>query len=849
MFRDSSMGLLKKLSVITLIVFALSISFAETELIIHYHRWDGNYDGWNLWIWWVEPISKEGAAYQFTEKDDFGVVAKVKFPETLTKVGIIVRLGEWKEKDVAMDRFITIKDGKAEVWLLQGIEQIYTTKPDTSPRVLFAQARDQYTIEAYLTGQVDTTKVGAKVTVDGQPLKIARVEKANPTDISRTNHVKVVLAEPIKLEDVNKDVQVEIEGYKPARVIMMEILDKIYYDGPLGFEYTPEKTTIRVWSPVSKTVDVLLYKNWDDKEPTQVVPMKYIGNGAWEAVLEGNWDGWFYKIRYFSYGEYRESVDYFSKAVTKNSAKSAIIDFSKTNPESWEKVARPPLVAPEDAIIYEIHIADMTGLDNSGVKNKALYLGLTEKGTRGPNGVTTGLDHLVELGVTHVHILPMFDFWTGDEADKDFERSYNWGYDPYLFTVPEGRYSTDPINPYTRIIEVKQMVKALHENGIRVILDMVFPHTWGVGVMSPFDQAVPYYFYRIDKTGAYLNESGCGNVIASERPMMRKYIVDTLKWWVTEYKIDGFRFDQMGLMDKETMLAIKSELSKIEPSVLLYGEPWGGWGAPIRFGKADVGGTGIAAFNDEFRDALRGSVFNATVKGFLMGALAKETGVKRGVAGSIEYDEVIRSFAKDPQETINYVECHDNHTLWDKNYLAAQADTTVKWTEEMLKDAQKLAGAILLTSQGIPFLHAGQDFARTKKFDENSYNSPISINGLDYARKAEFIDVFNYYKGLIELRKTHIAFRQRTAEDIRKKLTFLPSPRKMVAFVLKDENDPWKEILVIYNGDTKDQQFTLPDGTWNVVVDKDNAGTKVLYQVSGKINIKAISAMVMYKGN
>ncbi|HRD21031.1 MAG TPA: type I pullulanase, partial [Fervidobacterium sp.] len=629
----------KVLSIVLL--FVVVFAFAGTELTIHYHRWDGNYDGWNLWIWPAEPVSKEGAAYQFTGKDDYGVVAKVTLADTLTKVGIIVRLNEWQQKDVSADRFITIKDGKAEVWLLQGIEQIYTSKPDTNPKILFAQARDQNTIEAYLTGQVDTTKVGAKVRVDGVEKKVARVEKADQLDISKTNYVKVVLAEPIQLSEVNKDIQVEIEGFTPTKVIMMEILDKIYYDGPLGFDYTPQKTTIRVWSPVSKSVDLLLYKKWDDSEPSQVVSMKQIGNGAWEAVLNGDWAGWFYKIRYFSYGEYRESVDYFSKAVAKNSAKSAIIDLTKTNPQGWDNDKRPAMGAYEDAIIYEIHIADMTGLDNSNVKNKATYLGLTEKGTKGPNGVTTALDHLVELGITHVHILPMFDFWTGDEADRDFEKSYNWGYDPYLFTVPEGRYSTNPYDPSVRINEVKQMVKALHDNGIRVVLDMVFPHTWGVGPMSPFDQAVPYYFYRLDKTGAYVNESGIGNTTASERPMFRKYIIDTLKFWVNEYHVDGFRFDQMGLIDRETMIAVEKELHSIDPTIIIYGEPWGGMGTTVRFGKSDVGGTKVAAFNDEFRDALRGSVFDATVKGFLMGALSKETLVKRGVAGSIEYDDII----------------------------------------------------------------------------------------------------------------------------------------------------------------------------------------------------------------
>ncbi len=830
-----------------LLLLTVVVLFAQTELIIHYHRFDENYEGWNLWIWYVEPISAEGKAYQFTEKDDYGVVAKVVLPDTLTKVGIIVRLGEWVMKDVAMDRFIEIKDGKAEVWLLQGVEQIYTSKPDTSPRVFFAQAKKTDEIEAYLTNLVDTTKVKVKVTVDGKERRVKSVEKADPTGTSKTNWIKITLADPIKLDEVNKDVILEVEGFTPYQVVMMEILDNIVYNGELGMIYSPQRTILRTWSPVSKSAEVLLYKNAEDKDPSKVVPMKYIGDGAWEAVLEGNWEGWFYKYRFFSYGQNRETVDYYSKAVSKNSGKSAIIDLKKTDPEGFRTTPKPKFEDQVDAIIYEIHIADITGLDNAGVKNKATYLGLTETDTKGPNGVTTGLDHLKELGVTHVHILPMFDFWTGDEAERDFEKSYNWGYDPYLFTVPEGRYSTNPFDPYVRIRETKQMVQTLHQNGIRVILDMVFPHTWGVGVMSPFDQTVPYYFYRLDKTGAYLNESGCGNVIASERPMMRKYIIDTCKYWMEEYKVDGYRFDQMGLIDEVTMKTLAAELRKIDPAVVLYGEPWGGFNAPLRFGKPHVGGTGVGAFNDDFRDAMRGSVFNATVKGFLMGALAKETAIRRGVAGSIYYNEQLKGFTKNPQETINYVESHDNHTLWDKNVLAAQADTKIQWTDAMLRNAQKLAGAILLTSQGPVFLHGGQDFARTKKFNENSYNAPISINGFDYARKAEYIDVFEYYKGLIQLRKEHPAFRQRTAEDIRKVLTFLQTGRKMVAFVLKDPKDSWKEILVVYNGDTAAQEFTLPEGTWKVVVDDKNAGTKVLYEASGKIKVPMISAIVMYK--
>ncbi|ANQ53483.1 type I pullulanase [Thermosipho sp. 1070] len=841
---------MKKVFVFLFVLLSL-IAISSTTIVVHYHRFDDNYNGWNLWIWPMKPVAMDGKSYAFTEKDDFGVVAKIVLDMDLEQVGIIVRLNEWQAKDVAKDRFIDIKDGKAEVWILQGVEEIYTKKPDTKPRVFFAAAKASNIIEAYLTNAIDTkTFKGVKVTVDGKEKKVSKIEKADPTDLSKTNYIKIVLETPLTEDDFRKDVKLLIEGFSPSTVYMLDILDNLYFDGKLGYIYSKDSTLFRTWSPVSKTAQVLLYKNGEDKKPYKVVNMTYVGNGVWEAKVDGDLDGIFYKYRFESYGKVRETVDYYSNAVYKNSLKSAVVDLSKTNPKDWKNDTRPYMEALEDAIIYEIHIADMTGLDNSGVKNKATYLGLVEENTTGPGGVTTGLSHLVELGVTHVHILPMFDFYTGDEENKDFEKSYNWGYDPYLFTVPEGRYSTDPKNPYTRIFEVKKMVQKLHEKGIRVILDMVFPHTFGIGQLSAFDQTVPYYFYRLDKTGAYLNESGCGNVIATERPMMRKYIIDTLLYWINEYHVDGFRFDQMGLMDKKTMLSLEKKIHAIDPTIILYGEPWGGWGAPIRFGKSDVANTHIAAFNDEFRDALRGSVFNEKVKGFLMGAIGKETRVKRGVVGSIHYDSRIKSFASDPEETINYVACHDNHTLWDKNALAAKYDKKYKWTDEMLKNSQKLAGAILLTSQGIPFIHAGQDFARTKKFNENSYNAPISINGLDYQRKYEYLDVFEYYKGLINLRKQHPAFRMTTAEEIKKHLKILSSrKRRVVSFIIHDNarNDTWKDILVIYNGNVNSIEYDLPEGNWNLVVNGETAGTKVIKTVSGKLVLEGISAYVLYK--
>lgn len=841
---------MKKLLFLIMILLSIAI-FASTTIIVHYHRFDGKYDGWNLWIWPVEPISQEGKAYQFTEVDDFGVKAVVTLPMDLTKVGIIVRLREWEEKDVAKDRFIDIKDGKAEVWILQNVEEIYTKRPDTSPRIFFARLVDFSTIETYATNPIDLTTHLDKVVVrvDGQAVPIAALEKADPTDITRTNYFRVKLSRPLQEEDLSKDIFLHVDGFKESRVYAVEVLDALYYDGPLGPFYTPQYTEFYVWSPVSRSVKLLLYRTTEQREPDIVIEMQRKEKGVWYAKVDGDLDGWFYRYRYESYGKVREAVDPYAKALSLQGKFGAIVDMTKTNPEGWETDSYVKLESYVDAIIYEIHVADMTGSPTSNVKNKASYLGLTEEGTTGPKGVTTGLEHIKELGVTHVHILPILDFYTGDELKRDFEKQYNWGYDPYHYMVPEGCYSLNPADPKARIYEVKKMVQTFHRNNIGVILDVVFPHTFGVGELSVLDQAVPYYYYRIDKTGRYIDETGCGNTTNSERLMMRRYILDVVTHWVKEYHVDGFRFDQMGLIDRQTMVLVEKTLRQINPNVIIYGEPWGGWGVQSRFGKAQLLDLRIAVFNDSIRDAIRGSVFDAKAKGFVMGALARETRIKRGVVGSINYDnKLIVDFASSPEQTINYAACHDNHTLWDKNFLAAQADRR-KWTEEELKSAQKLAAAILLTSQGVPFLHAGQDFCRTKQFNDNSYNAPLSINALDYERKAQFIDVFEYHKGLIQLRKEHPAFRMRTADEIRKHVRFLESPKKTVAFMITDHanNDPWRDILVIFNGDKVEHEFTLPEGEWNVVVDKEKAGVDVLYKISGTIKVPAICAMVMYR--
>lgn len=821
----------------------------NTVLIVHYHRYDGNYNGWNLWVWPHKPQSLEGKSYKFTGKDDFGVLSIVVFQDRYTQLGFIVRLREWEAKDINADRFVDIPEsGVAEIWVLEGEMEYYTdpSNVDLSPRVKAAFLDSFQEIYAYLSTPFNTNKWKGKllISIDGKSVAVKDVTKADPTDISTTKYIKIILESPLKPKDVSKDIKLNIRGYIEKTVIVRKVLDddEFYYSGDdLGANYSPQRTVFKIWSPVSSKVELLLYDDFNSEKPSKVVEMQRASEGVWTATVEGDLHLTAYKYRFYSYGKIRETVDIHSRAVTRNSEKSVIVDLSKTNFFGWEKEVKPILLAPEDSIIYEIHIADITADQSTNIVHKGKYLGLTEKGATGPEGVKVGLDHLVELGITHVHIMPIHDIYYIKEGEPD---QYGWGYDPYLYWVPEGHYSTNPSDPLSRIVEVKKMIKALHENNIRVILDVVYNHTAQTGPGSPFDQTVPYYFYRTDKAGNYTNGSGVGNEIATERPMMRKYIVDSLLYWVREYHVDGFRFDLLGLFDRRTVLEIEKALHKVDPTILLYGEPWGGFGAKVTFTKGDQRGTNVALFNDGFRDAIRGSVFNKTAKGFAFGSRGKETRIKRGVVGSIKYDSKIVDFAADPEETINYVSSHDNQTLWDKN-LSAMSSAS----EEFLKSAQKLSNAIILLSQGIPFLHGGSDFCRTKYGNENSYNAGIEINKFDWARKVKFLDVFEYYKGLIELRKKHIAFRMRTAEDIRSNLTFINTPQKrMVAFIIDGRKlgDTWNKILVVFNANTSPVYFRLPDGEWEMVVDGKIAGIATIKTVKGIVRLDGTSAYVFH---
>ncbi|MBL5981346.1 pullulanase [Petrotoga sp. 8T1HF07.NaAc.6.1] len=840
---------------------------AQTVLIVHYHRPDGDYEPWNLWIWPSKPVSKEGARYLFEGEDSFGKYAIVKFEEKHEELGFIVRTDSW-EKDISMDRFVSIPEsGVAEIWVLSGVENYYTDPKnlDLSPRVNAAIMDSFDEIKVSLTVPFDTKEWEGKVhfyQVDGSDpiaMDVSDVYKTDPTDISVTSNITIKLANPISSQDVDKLYKIDIEGYVSENyVIMRNILDDEvfhYYGNDLGAVYSPAKTDFKVWSPVSSEAKVLLFHDYLDEEPYKEIPMSKNDNGVWHATMNGDLKGQYYLYEFVSYGETRRTIDIYSTALAVNSAKSAIIDLNDTDPVGWNNDTRPVLKNPEDAIVYEIHVKDFTIDESSGVPEeyRGKYLGLTVDNTQSPTGVKTGLSHLKELGVTHVHIMPIQDAGSLDETK--FDEQYGWGYDPLVYNVPEGIYSTDPYDPLKRINEVKTVVKTFHENGIRVVMDVVYNHTYQIGKNSPFDQTVPYFYYRTDQSGKYTNGSGVGNEVATERFMVRKYIVDSLKYWVDEYHVDGFRFDLLGLFDKETVKTISEELHALLPDVLLYGEPWTG-GGQITFGKGDQKGLEVAVFNDDVRDAIRGRVFEPEVKGFGLGAAGQQTKIKRGVVGSIEYDSTIRSWAQDPQETMNYVSNHDNHTLWDKNALALGVKP---WEEELdpqtletLKASQKFSNAMILTMQGVPFLHGGVDFARTKNGNHNPYNV-LEPNVYDWNRKSEFYDIFEYYQGMIELRKAHPAFRMTNSEDIIAHIEFFELPkeyRKTVAFIIKDNanNDPWKNIVAVYNAEPESSvQITLPEGEWNLVVNENTAGTETLDVVEGTIEVSPLSAYVLYQ--
>ncbi|MBW4840476.1 MAG: type I pullulanase, partial [Paenibacillaceae bacterium] len=598
-----------------------------------------------------------------------------------------------------------------------------------------------------------------------------------------------------------------------------EFDEKFRYEGDdLGAVYSPEQTRFRLWAPTASEAKVVLYESWDGT-PVNELPMQRDVQGTWTLTVAEDCRGLFYTYR-VKVGElWNEAVDPYAKAVGVNGDKAAILDLRSTDPHGWEQDAKPPLESPVDAVIYELHLRDLSIHPSSGIREKSKFLGLAEEGTRGPGGIPTGLNHIAGLGVTHVQLLPIFDYSreSVDESRLDAPH-YNWGYDPLNYNVPEGSYATDPYDPAARIAELKQLVQTLHARGLRVIMDVVYNHVYD-GYLIHFTKLVPGYYLRYKSDGTFSDGAFCGNECASERLMMTKYIVDSILYWVREYHIDGFRFDLMGLIDTETMNEIRRQLDEIDPSILTIGEGWIMETVLPKERRANQNNAGkvpgIGMFNDGLRDAVKGDIFIFDRKGFISGGDGFEDGVMRGVAGGIDYDGVeLRQFAVEPIQSVNFVECHDNHTLWDKIELS-----TPSASDDERRAMHRLASAIVLTSQGIPFLHAGQEFLRTKGGVENSYKSPIETNWLDWERCAAHQDDVFYLRSLVALRRAHPAFRLRTADEIRAHLRFEAAPPHAVAYTLRDHagGDPDRHLYVLYNANPGALSLVLPAlGPWEV---------------------------------
>ncbi len=633
-----------------------------------------------------------------------------------------------------------------------------------------------------------------------------------------------------------------------------------HFGNDLELVYTPMVSTFTLWSPAAGQVQLNIYDAGEGGAPVATYPMTRAENGVWRTAIEADLLGKFYTFKVFADNTWlAETPGVWAKAVGVNGNRGAIIDMTQTNPVGWENDKAPEQQNYTDIIIYEVHHRDFSIAPNSGITHKGKFLALTEEGTTGPEGVATGIDHLKELGVTHIHILPSYDFGSIDETRLE-ENQYNWGYDPKNYNVPEGSYSTDPYDPAVRIKEFKQMVQSLHNNGMRVILDVVYNHTY-VSDQSNFTLTAPGYYYRFNEDGSYSDASACGNETASEREMVRRYIVESVKYWAKEYHIDGFRFDLMGIHDIETMNIVKEELAKIDPTIFVYGEGWTAADSPLPVDKRAIKVNAIhmnevAVFSDDLRDALKGSVFEEKQPGFASGLTTGniET-VKFGIVGAIQHPQIDYSqilyadapYANNPSQVINYVSCHDDLCLVDKLRLSAPEDAT---GEELIR-FNKLAQTIIFTSQGVPFMRAGEELFHDKQGVHNSYKSPDGINRIDWTLKSTYPDVFNYYRNLIALRKAHPAFRIPTAAGVQQHLRFIdPEAPGVVAYTLAEHanGDSWKEILVVFNGEREQQQITIPEGRWTAVcrdgkIDMNGLGTVA----GGKTVIAASSALILYR--
>ena len=821
--------------------------------------------GYQLYTWSVG--GGDGAAYDMVVNGDTATYKlHLDYISTLRQ-GFIVRFGDnWDAKDFESDRFVELsdvlggtitvdiksKEAKFDVDDSQAIKGLKVTSA--------AADVNDLTKITFTVGQELTDTASANIRVRSMYTgEFIGVTSATPDDTNKA--FTLVLDTALERDGAYEIVYDSSDEFKdqtfmialPDYYVSDEFENANTYTGDdLGATWSAASTTFKVWAPLATDVNVNLYQSGNEgaNDLIQSVPMTKSDNGTWVATVDGDLNGTYYTYSANVKGNQVETIDPYARTAGINGKRGMVIDLASTNPEGWEN-DKNPFTSPnqEDAVITELHVRDFSIEQSSGVSeaNRGKYLAFTEAGTKNATGQTTGLDYLKKLGVTHVHLLPVYDYATVDESIPN-NTQYNWGYDPQNYNLPEGSYSTDASNGAVRVNEFKQMVKSLHDNNISVIMDVVYGHVYNAGQFS-VNVLTPQYFSRVNSNG-----SGCGNDTATERNMVRKFIVDSMVYWAKEYHIDGFRIDQVGLYDIDTVNALVKALKEVDPNMVLYGE---GWSMDTNMSKDIKLATqtnawrtpGFGYFNDTARDALKGHLFTETEVGYANGAnAAKVAEVLSTIGGE-------PAWADDPEQSINYNSCHDNKTLWDALRTRQPANG---YTEEELMKANSLAAAIVMTSQGVPFFQTGEEIYRTKtnadgEFVEDSVNSPDSVNSIkwDTLNDAAYASSSDYYAGLIALRKAHPAFRMTTYDDIYANLNVVVDGKQdddaVIAYQLnaKANGDTADGIFVIFNPSKNTKNVTLPEGNWNVYVQGDKAGTEVLGTAKGSIDVAPISATVL----
>jgi len=627
----------------------------------------------------------------------------------------------------------------------------------------------------------------------------------------------------------------------------------VYKGNDLGLTYTPKQSTFKIWSPTAVAARINFYKTDLGGVSDRTVQMEKAANGVWTITIPQNVKDQYYTFQVLINNSWSaEIIDPYAKACGTNGFRAQVVDLKETNPIGWDQDKSPNFSATNhqtDAVIYELHVRDASIHANSGIKNKGKFSGLAELGTKNSSGSSTGLTHLKELGVTHIHLLPFYDYNSVDETKPN---QYNWGYDPVNYNIPEGSYSSNPADGKQRIKELKELVKTMHSNGLRIIMDVVYNHT-ALTANSNFNILAPDYYYRKRADGTFSDASACGNETASDKAMFQKFMLESVLYWVKEYHIDGFRFDLMGIHDIETMNLIADTLRKIKPSIVLYGEGWTAGGSPLPDAKRALKANasllnGIAVFSDDMRDGIKGSVFNIDDRGFATGKIENTESVKFGIVAAgkhpqINYAKVNYSkapYTSTPASLINYADCHDNNILWDKialSYKEASETDRIKM--------HQLAYAIVLTSQGTPFLTAGSEFLRTKFGVENSFDKGDSINAINWNLKTKNLATNQYIQSLIKIRRAHPAFRMTSANQIANHLVFQNNlPEGIIAYTLNGAavGDKWKKIWVGFNGAQTPKTLTLPAGNWKA------ASISHMSSIEGnQIKLDGSSAVIFYQ--